>query len=61
MKVRKVGVKLPEVGTPSSVEGIDFRVLGLAVDEGLAENEGEGLGVADGETSPEGVEVREGS
>jgi len=57
MKIDKVGVEHPDVGTPDSVEGIVFRALGLAVEEGLAEGDGLGDGVA----SPEGVAVKEGS
>ena len=56
---KHVGVKLPEVGTPASVEGIELRALPVAVGDGLAE--GEELGLAEGEASPEGVAVKEGN
>lgn len=52
MSNTKVGVKLPEVGTPDSVEGRDTR--GARVGVGL------GLGVGLGRSVAEGVAVKAG-
>ena len=35
MKNRKVGVKLPDAGTPLSVDGMEIRPVGVAVKAGL--------------------------